>query len=315
MNQSLQHAHLFRGREGFEAWHGDLASSCGTFHVEPPLDDRITRFQGAVTALDSQRSHIEGARITSNCSHVHRSLRDIRGDDKDFFYLVMQLDGEALIDQCDRETRLTRGDLVLLDVARPSDFRFRGLSDQVSVILPRSDVLLRFREQRLCLNQRIEAGSAIGAMSAMLVRQLTLDSQLSSQESQAVLDAILALLRPVLTSQPGEPAQVAPSVVMNKAKAFIEHHLADESLCPERIAAAAGTSVRNLHRLFAQADTSVGRYILQRRLQRCAEAILQSELKITHIALSWGFKELSHFSRAFKSEFRVSPSAYREAHG
>lgn len=312
---NLQHASLFQGRDGFEVWHGDLASSCGTFHVEPPVDTGICDFQGAITALDSQRCQVEGARITSNCSQVHRSLRDIRGDDKDFFYLVLQLNGEALSCQSDVQTRLTSGDLVLLDVTRPSDFHFSGLSDQVSLILPRQEVLRRFREQRLRINQRIDAASSMGAMSAMLVGQLLNDTRITTDESLAVLDAILALLRPALTAAQGEPSDASPPAVMAKAKAVIERYLADETLCPERIASVAGTSVRNLHRLFARYETSVGRYILERRLQRCAEAILQSDVKITPIALSWGFKDLSHFSRAFKSEFGMSPREYREQRG
>lgn len=310
-----QHANLFQGREGFEVWHGDLASSCGTFHVEPPVAASITSFQGAVTAFDRQRCQVEGARITSNCSHVHRSQQDIRGDDKDFFYLVLQLSGEALSCQSDTQTPLSGGDLVLLDVTRPSDFHFRGLSDQVSLILPRQDVLSRFREQRLRINQRIEAGSAIATMSAMLVGQLLDDTRITTDESQAVLDAILALLRPALTAQAPDRADAEPSAVMTRAKAVIERYLADESLCPEQIASTAGTSVRNLHRLFARFDTSVGRYILERRLHRCAEAIMQGDVKITSIALSWGFKDLSHFSRTFKSRFGVSPQKYREQRG
>ncbi|WP_437881199.1 transcriptional regulator FeaR [Pseudomonas sp. LRF_L74] len=312
MNHALHHEYLFQGREGFEVWHGNLASNCGTFHVEPPMDVSINAFQGAVTSVDAERCLVQGARITSNCSHVHRSQRDIQGDDQDFFYLVLQLNGEALSCQSGMQTRLHAGDLVLLDVAQPSDFYFQGLSDQVSVILPRCELLQRLQTQRLRLNQRIDAGTSIGALSAMLVNRLVTDTTLAKVESIAVMDAVLALLKPVLAAHGNDKQETPPPVILVKAKAIIERHLADENLCPEQIASEAGTSVRSLHRLFAQFDMSVGRYILERRLQRCADSIQRSDLKISHIAVSWGFKDLSHFSRAFKQRFDRSPSEYRQ---
>ncbi|WP_109514606.1 transcriptional regulator FeaR [Pseudomonas ovata] len=312
MNHALQHEQLFLGREGFEVWHGSLASSCGIFHVEPPCHSDITTFQGAVTAVDSESCALQGARITSNCSQVYRRASDIRRDDQDFFYLVMQLGGEAVICQSETQTRLQRGDLVLLDVARPSDFHFQGLSDQVSFILPRDELLQRFKTRHVRLNQRIEATSSIGAMSAMLVNQLMNNTTLARQESLAVLEAILALLRPALaTDDSSEPAD-SPALLV-KARTLIERHLDDEGLCPEQIASAIGTSVRSLHRLFTRSGMSVGRYILERRLQRCAQAIAHSDLKISHIAIRWGFKDLGHFSRAFRNAYGMSPSDYRHS--
>ncbi|AMO77193.1 transcriptional regulator FeaR [Pseudomonas citronellolis] len=309
MNHPLDHASVFQGRQGFEAWHGDLSSNCGTFHVEPPADAGIASFRGAVTAVTPDLSSLQGARITSNCRHVHRSRRDIRQDDKDFFYLVMQVGGEALMCQSDSQTRLGSGDLVLLDITQPCDFYFEGLSDQFSVILPRNQVLQRFREGQILLNRRIGSASPLGAMGGMLVGQLFSTPLLRIDEATAMREAILALLRPAL-DHGGLGAQ-ADGPLLLKAKTFIERHLADEALCPEQIAGSIGTSLRNLHRLFAQMETTVGRYILDRRLQSCATAIRESEQKISSIAFARGFKDFSHFSRSFKNHFGVSPRGYR----
>lgn len=311
MNYALHHTTQLQGSEGFEVWHSSLASSCGTFHVEPPTDVSINAFQGTVTRMDSERSQIQGARISSNCSHLHRSQRDTQRDDQNFFYLILQLKGEALMCQSDTQTRLRPGDMILLDISQPSDFYFKGLSDQVSVILPRHELLLRLQTQHPRLNQRIDSTSFIGNMSAQLVNRMMTDPALPKAESIAMLDAVIALLRPTLALQQGGQSSTPPPSMLIKAKAVIERSLADEVLCPEQIAAAIGTSVRSLHRLFAQVDMSVGRYILERRLQHCAEAILNTDLKICHIAASWGFKDLSHFSRAFKQHYDKSPSDYR----
>jgi transcriptional regulator GlxA family with amidase domain len=100
-----------------------------------------------------------------------------------------------------------------------------------------------------------------------------------------------------------------------RVKAYIEAKLADPELSVERIAHACNISVRGLHRLFAENPAgSVSRYLWQRRLIRCAEALRdpsQAHCSITEICLSYGFSSSSHFSRLFKDRFGVPPVRYR----
>lgn len=312
MNTACHPTNLFLGHQGFEAWHGDLSANCGTFHVEPPLQSGIEEFRGAVTPVDDEHSLVKGARIISNCRQVHRSQRDIRQDDKDFFFLVMQLDGQATACQPGTQTILHRGDLVLLDVSRPCEFRFEGWSDQVSVILPRKSVLQRFRERQLQINHRIDAASPMGRMSGLLLQQLIGNPGMSEPETRATLEAIITLLRPAIGSAGDHPTSPrADTATLLKARALIDRQLTQENLTPEYLASTLGVSLRNLHRIFSQGDMTVSRYILERRLQHCAEQIKQSDTKIMSIALSSGFKDFSHFSRAFKRHFGSSPSDYR----
>ncbi|WP_158621147.1 helix-turn-helix domain-containing protein [Pseudomonas sp. p106] len=98
-----------------------------------------------------------------------------------------------------------------------------------------------------------------------------------------------------------------------KAQRCIEAKLANFELTPEMIASELGTSKRTLHRIFAQHGLSIGRYILDRRLDKCAsEFESESDIqKISAMAFAWGFNDVSHFSRAFKSRFGVSPRGFR----
>lgn len=56
-------------------------------------------------------------------------------------------------------------------------------------------------------------------------------------------------------------------------------------------------------------------YVQEQRLIRARDLLRSEKHKITAIALSCGFNDSSQFSRAFKSRFGITPSAYRtEAH-
>ena len=108
------------------------------------------------------------------------------------------------------------------------------------------------------------------------------------------------------------PQRVRSSdAAMFRATQFIERHLCAPDLTPARVAAAAHVSESHLDRLFrAKAGQSVMRYVLSHRLERAARSLMQKGLKhsrIGEIAHDCGFITHSHFSRAFKNRFGVTP--------
>ena len=316
MYHAWQAEPLYQGPQGFEAWHHDLGEKCGTFHAEPPAGPGLACFTGAMKNLNGPHPALDGSRIISNCQHLHRAHSDIRADDKDFFYLVLQVGGSALMSQADNRARLGKGDLVLLDITQPCDFYFDSLSDQMSLIIPRQALRQRLGQRQLLFNRPLSADSALGSMAGLMTQRLFDAACLQPEETAALFDALLMLLRPgVSVALDGEHSSGQAQKLI-KAKVLIERNLRDSELSPERLAEAIGTSVRNLHRLFAQQHTTMGRYILEQRLQHCAEAIRQTvpQEKITAIAYACGFTDVSHFSKAFKARFGISPRDYRYQH-
>jgi AraC-like DNA-binding protein len=97
---------------------------------------------------------------------------------------------------------------------------------------------------------------------------------------------------------------------LKQIKSYVEQNLSNPNLNTALIAAAVGLSPRRINALFAQEDTSLMRYVLQRRLERCYQDIQNQEyknLRISDIAFHRGFNDLSHFSRTFRRRFGFSP--------
>lgn len=59
------------------------------------------------------------------------------------------------------------------------------------------------------------------------------------------------------------------AALRERVLAYIAQHFQEDDLSPARIAAAHGISLRYLHALFAQGDTTVVGHILESRLQAC----------------------------------------------
>jgi AraC-like DNA-binding protein len=69
--------------------------------------------------------------------------------------------------------------------------------------------------------------------------------------------------------------------------------------------------------LFQAEGTSPARWILERRLAQATRLLTdpeQAKLSVTEIAFGVGFKDASHFTRAFKSLHGLGPREYRHDH-
>ena len=58
--------------------------------------------------------------------------------------------------------------------------------------------------------------------------------------------------------------------------------------------------------------TTPGKWLRRRRLEYAATLLGNSDLNVTQISLECGFENPAHFSRVFKEDMNITPSAYRK---
>lgn len=92
--------------------------------------------------------------------------------------------------------------------------------------------------------------------------------------------------------------------------------LGRNDLCLSEVATRSGLSPRQAQRMFEQAGTTFTEFVLEQRLLLARKLLGDPRArarKISDIAHSSGFADLSYFNRAFRKRFGATPSELREA--
>ena len=93
---------------------------------------------------------------------------------------------------------------------------------------------------------------------------------------------------------------------------YIRAHIS-EPIRRETLAEIAGFSVPHFHRIFtAHVGESAISYIRRLRLERAARKLRMGAVDITEVALAAGYDSHAAFSKAFKQQFGLSPSDFRQ---
>lgn len=94
-------------------------------------------------------------------------------------------------------------------------------------------------------------------------------------------------------------------------QSYIRRHLT-EALDRTALATLAGFSVPHFHRVFAaHVGESPTAYIRRLRLERAGRKLRMGAIDIGEVALAAGYESHNAFSKAFKQQFGLSPSAFR----
>lgn len=298
-----------RPGDGFEYWH---QVTCRSYSVTEcrRVADRRFEAQIAIRELGSLAiSSLTTATPPEERIHVTRSPEDIRRDPRDYFMLWLMLDGQIGLAQNGRSAVMRPGDLFIYDQSRPFALDFDPYTRALMATIPRSLLNQRFPLAHQLGGRKIAADSTTGPLAGSLMTELYRLDHASAEVASRLGASALDML--VTAMEAEADGGIQPADHRNRltgAKRFILANLDDPHLDIERIARSQDVAPRTLYRLFAAEGTTPIRWLWQQRLAASFKALSEGKIsKVTDAALSYGFSDVSHFSRSFKAAFGHAP--------
>ncbi|MCB1661732.1 MAG: helix-turn-helix domain-containing protein [Pseudomonadales bacterium] len=258
-----------------------------------------------------------------------RSMSHIRSDHADDYLLYVPLSASVRINQDGHSTRVTPGTFAFVYSGKPFAGEVNSLSGSASdpyasvharipasLLRDRLPSLDRYPNQVYSVRPGASA-IMVASIKTLLAEGDALSREQSSRLCQSLLDVVgLATEEAMLSAR--QMAYIPPSMRalnLQKVKSFIDANLSNHRLNTLFIAEQCGISLRYLHACFNDSNWTVASWIKEQRLVKCRAALRSAEQRnksVTEIAYEWGFNDSSHFSRAYKRRFGVSPVMERK---
>jgi AraC family transcriptional regulator, positive regulator of tynA and feaB len=300
-----------------QAWSEILAATHVAFDVRP-TSRTPDRFHGAVTRRPIGDLMLVDCAASPFLGNRTGALVDTQTDPawhSDIFGFQFVCKGVEVVRDGSRELALEPGDVVLWDGHSPTEVEIVEPFYKRTLMFPRARALAvcpRLAElgEPPLLEARGPARLLMRYINALAAELPQLEPAAGAGIANAALELLRAAVEPSVPT--GRSAMRA--AMRAEIRRYVRTHLQDPMLGPTSIARAYAMSVRALHALFEDADTSVAGLVRHERLARCSEDLRRPNGgSVTDIAFRWGFCDAAHFSRVFKREFGSTPSEVRRA--
>ena len=256
-------------------------------------------------------------RLRSAGHWAKRTQDRIRRSDDDFFLIYHQLKGRLQIDVDNSNLTIRPGDFLIYDAALPRSMQLVGDVEHI-VIKVRREFFHRFIHlPKKHFAHRIDSAQPLAGLIGRMLTDITNSSfELPKSEHEFFGETVLTLINRLIEANHSTTSVITRHtyVFLFEIKRYISSQLDNEDLTPIQIANHFRISHRYVNKLFEAEGCSVTSWVLTQRLERAASLLSKSshvQQSITDIALSCGFRDPSHFSKAFRSRYSLSPRDYR----
>ncbi|MGW4380995.1 helix-turn-helix domain-containing protein [Kitasatospora sp. NPDC004531] len=236
----------------------------------------------------------------------------------DCLYVALHVRGTASVRRGATSTVLAPGDLLIGATPYPAGLLSDAECRMLRFRVPCFYLGVRRADVRRTGALAARGDQGVGALASQFLRTLAGQSRAhrarpGNHLARSVCD-IVAILVTELLEQEAPEHPTGAGEMLARLREHIEENLTDPDLSPESIARSQHISVRYLHKLFQQDGTTVGQWVRQRRLDACRRELerpARRQSSVSAIAHRWGFVSHSHFSRAFRETYGVSPRQWQ----
>jgi AraC-like DNA-binding protein len=259
---------------------------------------------------------------TGSRSEAHYRLRpDLLHKAADMVGIVMMSTGRAHTSQFGREAMIEAGDGIPVLTTEPLAQTVLDNGHHLGVYVPRSIIAPMVRDLDSVLMNPI-SGNALCLLSDYVAAVQRLGTQLAPALQRSVAEHFCDLVALAFGAK-NDVAQIAQMRGARAARAKqvimeIEANFINQGFSAHSVARKLGVSPRYVQDLLHETGLSFTERVMESRLQRARQMLLVrngGHLKISDIAYSCGFANVSYFNQAFRRRFGASPTQYRGGSG